>query len=226
MMPCLTRRHRSLGMMYVLISIFLLPLIFNSINAGLSKPLSAPALNFVYYCMNFAIMCAILRDYLTKALLYVRKYWKKCLCWSVIGVGAHFSTSFLMGFLLQLVDPGFGNVNDQNLAGQLSESFWLMAIGTVLLVPTAEELMHRSLVFGILRENYPIMAYVVSSLFFASIHVMGYVGAYPPALLLMCFVQYLPAGLTLAFCYEKSGCIFTSIAIHTLVNLIGLIALR
>ncbi len=226
MMPSLTRRHRSLGMMYVIIAIFLLPLILNSINAGLSKPMRAPVLNFVYYCMNFTIMCAILWDYLQKAITYARKYVKKCLIWAGLGLGAYYLTSFLMSFILRQIDPEFANINYKHIAGQLSESYWLIAIGTVLLVPTAEELMHRGLVFGILQENYPAMAYVISALFFASIHVMGYAGAYSPSLLLMCFVQYLPAGFILAFCFEKSSCILTSIAIHTAVNLIGLLALR
>ena len=42
----------------------------------------------------------------------------------------------------------------------------------------------------------------------------------------MCFVQYLPAGLILAWSYEKSNTILTPIAIHTVINAIGIYAMR
>ena len=42
----------------------------------------------------------------------------------------------------------------------------------------------------------------------------------------MCFVQYLPAGLMLAWSYEKSNTIVTPILIHTVINAIAIYSMR
>ena len=44
--------------------------------------------------------------------------------------------------------------------------------------------------------------------------------------LLLCFLQYIPAGIALGWAYVRSGSILTPILIHTLVNAIGVAILR
>ena len=55
---------------------------------------------------------------------------------------------------------------------------------------------------------------------------MGYLSAYPVHHLLLAFLQYLPAGLVLAWAYRKSGSIFSPILIHAAVNTLALLSLR
>ena len=69
-------------------------------------------------------------------------------------------------------------------------------------------------------------AYVVSALCFCLPHVSAYIGSYEWTVLVLCFVQYLPAGLMLAWSYEKSNTIFTPILIHTIINAFGIYAMR
>ena len=61
---------------------------------------------------------------------------------------------------------------------------------------------------------------------FALIHILGYVGQYTPLEILMAVLQYLPAGLCLAWSYTKADTIFAPIAIHATVNFITLTARR
>ncbi len=222
----ITVNQRILGYMYLIVSLFLLPIILNSLNALLPKPLSAPWLNLVYYGLNFVSLVSIFRGFLLRSFQYAFNHIWLVLGLTLLGYFAYSVLSFGTLYCIRLFVPGFSNVNDANIAGQLSGNFWVVAIGTALLVPTAEELLHRALVFGSLHREHVVGAYIVSMLLFAVIHVMGYVGVYSPVTLLLCFVQYLPAGLVLAFCYEKSGCILVPIMIHTIVNTVGLIALR
>ena len=45
-------------------------------------------------------------------------------------------------------------------------------------------------------------------------------------LLALCLLQYLPAGLCLAVAYEKSDSILCPILMHTVINAIGVYAMR
>ena len=55
---------------------------------------------------------------------------------------------------------------------------------------------------------------------------MGYIGEYDASRLILCFLQYIPASLILAWTCERSGTIVTPILIHTVINAIGIAALR
>ena len=101
-----------------------------------------------------------------------------------------------------------------------------MIIGAVLLAPAAEELLYRGLVFGSLKSKSLWAAYLVSTILFAVIHVMGYIDTYTLPHLLLAFVQYLPAGLVLAWTYHKSGNILSPILIHIAVNTLAILSLR
>jgi len=84
----------------------------------------------------------------------------------------------------------------QEVIGQLD--FGKGAVyGTVLLVPVAEESLFRGLVFRPLYNRKPWMGYLASSLLFASIHVVGYIGRFDALTLLLCLVQPLQYGLPL-----------------------------
>ena len=61
---------------------------------------------------------------------------------------------------------------------------------------------------------------------FACIHIVGYIGTYSPLELVMAVLQYLPAGLSLAWAYTKADSIFAPILIHACINLIAVGGLR
>ena len=69
-------------------------------------------------------------------------------------------------------------------------------------------------------------AYIVSILVFAIIHIIGYIGKYSALELLMAVLQYLPAGLCLAWSYAKADTIFAPILIHAAINAGSIIALN
>jgi len=89
-----------------------------------------------------------------------------------------------------------------------------------------EEVLFRGLLFRALHSHSRILAYAVSVVFFALMHVVSYIGLYDWGLLALCFLQYLPACITLAWAYEQADSIWAPIIMHTLVNLISMFALR
>ena len=66
----------------------------------------------------------------------------------------------------------------------------------------------------------------MSSLVFASIHVIGYIGLFDWQTLCLCLAQYLPAGIALAWAYEKADTIVAPILMHITINQIGMLAMR
>ena len=119
-----------------------------------------------------------------------------------------------------------GNLIGLCIAQQAEGNYAVLVVGTAILVPTAEELLHRGLVFGSLYSRNPYIAYIFSATLFSSIHILGYIMVYPIHHLLLAFLQYLPAGLVLAWAYHKSGSIFSPILIHAAVNALALLSLR
>jgi membrane protease YdiL (CAAX protease family) len=69
-------------------------------------------------------------------------------------------------------------------------------------------------------------AYLLSTAIFSAIHILGFVGIYSSLDLILAFVQYIPAGLILAWVYRRSGSIFAPILMHAMINAVGMFAHR
>ena len=84
----------------------------------------------------------------------------------------------------------------------------------------------RGLFFGSLYRRSKVLAYCLSVFVFALIHVLNYFGVYPVDLLCLCLLQYIPAGIFLAWAYEKSDSILCPILMHIVINAIGIFSMR
>jgi len=127
---------------------------------------------------------------------------------------------FLVDKAVAWLMPGFANRNNDAVLAMFRESRYLMFIGTVVLVPPFEECLFRGLIFRSLYGKQHWLAYTVSILAFAAVHILGYLGMYSPLEILVAIAQYVPAGLCLAWSYAKAGNIFAPILIHATVNYI------
>jgi membrane protease YdiL (CAAX protease family) len=145
---------------------------------------------------------------------------------AVVGFFAYLLGTFLLGQVIFAIDPGFASINDRNVQSLVAENYGLMFFGTVFLVPVAEEILYRGLLFRGLYDRRPILAWICSVAAFSAVHVLGYVGSASALTLVLCFVQYIPAGLILAWVYRRSGSIFASILMHAFINAVGMFAQR
>ena len=108
----------------------------------------------------------------------------------------------------------------------VQENYTFLAFGTVLLVPVAEEALYRGLIFGQIYNRNRLAAYIISSVVFAAIHVISYIGLYEPIHLMLCLLQYLPAGLCLGWAYANSDTIWAPILMHITINQISILSMR
>ena len=222
----MTKTELIWGWLYLFIQLMILPSILVIGNLILGSPLSDSLLNFLMFAVNFIAVTVIFHRFLWNSLRQALHTPWRCLRGAFIGFALHYLGSFLVNLLISFIYPEFVNVNDQSIISMTQEHFTLMTLGTVFLVPVAEEALYRGLIFRTLYQKIPAAAYIVSALVFSAIHVIGYIGIYEPAHLALCFLQYIPASFALGFAYAKADNIWAPILMHITVNQVGILSMR
>lgn len=220
------RTEKILGWLYMAFSLLALPSALNRVNGQLADPLPESTLNFVFYLTNFLFIAGIFHRFLRASLVAAwRDIWNFIQA-VILGYVAYLAAAWVMEFIMPLLMPGFSNINDAAIAELAKADYTLILVGVVFLVPTAEEMLYRGLIFRELSQTSKAAAYIVSMAAFAAIHVLGYIGSEDIETLLLCFLQYLPAGLCLAWTYTKADNIFAPVLVHAIVNAVAIGALR
>ena len=220
------RTEKILGWLYMAFSLLALPAVLNWVNGQLIDPLDEATLNFVFYLTNFLFITGIFCRFLRASLIAAwRDIWNFIQA-VILGYVAYLAASKAMDFVMPLLMPDFSNINDAAISELAKSDYTLMLIGVVFLAPLAEEMLYRGLIFRELSQSSKAAAYIVSMAAFAAIHVLGYIGSYDIGRLVLCFIQYLPAGLCLAWTYTKADNIFAPIVVHAIVNAVAIGALR
>ena len=89
--------------------------------------------------------------------------------------------------------------------------------------PISPELF-RGLVFGNLKGKSRTVAYVVSCLLFALLHVWQFAVVRQDITYFLLMVQYLVPGLVLAWAYDHTGTLWSSILLHAAANALHVLA--
>lgn len=222
----LTRTETVLGWCYLIFQLLFLPILLVIGNQLLPQPFSDAEVNFIFFGFNFICVTLIFHRYLIESakIALTRPFW--CLQSAFLGFAAYWVLSYIVGFAITALFPDYTNLNDSSITEMTQGNFTLMGVGTVLLVPVTEEVLYRGLVFSKLYGRSRLLAYVVSALFFSAIHIVGYITMYEPLELVISLIQYLPAGICLAWAYARSDSIWTPILIHITVNQIGILSMR
>ena len=221
--------HRSellWGWLYMAAVFLILPSVLYWISDRLFPGISDSEVNFLFYFVNFLATLLIFRKFLSRNWGTAKNNLLRMGLYVLLGLFLYWASSLVMAEVTYYLMPDFVNINDMSIAAMRQGGFLLTAIGTVILVPVAEECLFRGLLFRGMYSQSRWAAYAVSSLCFCLPHVSAYIGSYDWAVLALCFIQYLPAGLILAWSYEKSNTIFTPILIHTIINAFGIYAMR
>ena len=207
----ITKKEIRQGLAYLAFSLLLLPTLLGFF------PFREGLLNCVYYTLNFAAVLVILRRFLGRSLLDALEAPFYTLYYAALG----FLGYQALGELLMLVLPAVENANNSAITGMILLDPIPLTVCLVLLVPVAEECFYRGIIFRGLYDRSPVLAYLLSMAAFSAIHVVGYVMDYTPMQLLLCFIQYLPAGYCLCFAYRHGGSILSPIITHSIVNALG-----
>lgn len=214
--------ERVWGCGYLALMLLVLPA---AINWALPQ-VSETTRNFIFFCLNFCSILLIFRKFLEASLRDLLKHPGRLFFPVLFGFAGHDSLTRLVSQAIRFFLPTFSNINDSSIAVLAEQNYVLWVIGSVFLVPIVEETLFRGLVFGSVGKAGLVWGYLVSVLCFSAVHVLGYIGAASWQILVACMVQYIPAGICLAWAYHQSGSIFAPILIHSLINAMAMASLR
>ena len=222
----LTRQEKLYGAVWLVFETLLFSMLLQVLNGLLPTPLPQAEVNFVFFSVNFAVVAIIFRRYLWAQVKLLPNLMGKIFSTAITLFMAYWIANFLLMQVLFALNPEHFSINDVTIQSLVREDYFLMFLGSVILVPITEECLFRGLLFRGLHDRSPILAWVVSTALFSAVHIINYIGAYPFDTILLCFVQYIPAGVCLAGAYRLSGSLLSPILIHALVNFVGMLALR
>lgn len=226
LLPTLTAKEKYIGFAYLVFQFAFLPVLLQLVGLAFSLGDNLALYNFLYFAINFICVAAIFSKFLKKSILRVRRAPWEVMISALIGLCFYWLGMSLISGLIGLFFPEYVNLNDREIVSIFGDYPLLMFLGTVILVPVTEEVLHRGLVFGtIFQKNIP-LAYILSALLFSSIHVVQYIGVYSPGYVVLALVQYLPAGLILAWAYQHSGSVAAPVLIHAANNFLAILFVR
>lgn len=214
----LDRTETLLVLGYLPVHAVLLPWLFALLGGrGLLAPVWS---NVLFYGVGFVYM-------LTAAFRFLRRDFDPLVERPLLVAGQVANSYLLMllfniliGQLIASVSGEAENVNNASLMNLVDVSYGPMKAALVYLAPLTEEMLFRAGLFGTLRRKSRLLAYAVSALAFSLYHVWSY--AILDATYWIFLLQYLPAGLLLARCYERTNSIWGSVFFHMLTNALAL----
>lgn len=221
----MNRSEKILGWVYLAFQLLFLPGVLTWINGQLGSPMNQAVYNFAYHAVNFVAMVCIYHRFLKDSLVSAWGDIWNFIQAVVLGFVAFWACGKVFDWVVSLIRADLSNINDSTVISMLQSNYILMVICVVVLAPVTEELLYRGLIFRNIWQQSKAAAYLISMVAFSAVHVIGYIGATDPVTLILCFIQYLPAGLCLAWTYTKADNIFAPIAVHALNNavMIGLV---
>ena len=221
-----SRREMIPGVIYLFLFACVMPLAVPLFAARFLPRLNTTQVNFLYFCVNFAVTAVIFRKYLLRTLSDALRVPLRTLTAALFAyLGSMLLGNLVLSAILRYF-PEFRNVNDTAVGAMVRQNLPLMAIGAVFLAPVTEELLFRGLLFRGMYDRSPFWAYVCSMALFSLVHVSGYAGMYHWKLLLLCFLQYLVPAYCLCFAYRYSGNLAAPILMHMVTNLVALSQMR
>lgn len=174
--------------------------------------------NALYYYILFAVTILIFHGFLGRTSRQLADNLGVACKTLVAGLIALYGLNELVYRLTRLVSDAQTNLNDISISAQIADAPHMTVLIVVFLAPFVEEVLFRGLVFGNLRNKSRTVAYLVSCLLFALLHVWQFAVVNRDLTYFLLMIQYLVPGLVLAWVYDHSGTLWTSIGLHAAAN--------
>jgi len=214
--------ERALGGIFFAFYLIVLPFTSDALFTGLSRLLGRPipdnVRNMVFYYVLFALTVIIFWNYLGRVTgNFLSNFWRTL--WSVcLGLVGFYGLNELSYRVLDTVLSGLTNLNDITISAQIHDAPRSTALIIIFLAPFVEEVLFRGLVFGNLKFKSRGVAYVVSCALFAALHVWQFAVVNQDVTYFVVMLQYFVPGFMLAWVYDHSGTLWTSIGLHAAAN--------
>lgn len=218
----MTPGEQIAGVVFFVIYLLVLPFatapLFQLIERLLAVSISSAMENILYYYILFAVTVIIFHRFLGRTSRNFAENLGEACRTLVVGLIALYGLNELVYRLTNLVMANRTNLNDSTISAQIEDAPYMTLLIVIFLAPFVEEVLFRGLVFGNLKSKSRTVAYLVSCLLFALLHVWQFAVVKQDVTYFLLMLQYLMPGLVLAWAYDHSGTLWTSIGIHAVAN--------
>lgn len=218
--PRMSNAELIAGLLYLPFFAGLLKVVLSYVCAAAGLELTSFQFNFLWFCVNGAFCLVTFHKFLWRSFRSIR-FWP-LIQTIILGAVLYQAGNFLLTLLWELLKKAPENFNNDTIVGFAQTDFRLTLVMTVVIAPVVEELLIRGVLFGGLRRKSRVAAYLVSMVVFSAMHISAYISQYDWRSLLLVAGEYLPAGLTLGWTYEKTNTIWTPIFLHMLINAVSM----
>ena len=223
----MSKKEKALGWVYLPIHIFILPILLPFAVIYLYRQgidVSDAQFNLVYYLCGFLFLGIALMGYLRENFRRFCDNISDSLRNIMVGIIFYYTATYCVNFILGFFVTDLVNPNTDAVIDTVKENARPMFAVAVLLAPIVEETLFRGVIFGNIRTKNRILAYVISAVVFSFYHLWQYLLIdYEWKLLLLYTLQYLPASIMLAKCYEDSGNLWSPIFMHMTINFVAIL---
>ena len=217
------------GVVFFVIYLLVLPFVTNPLFdlAGrlLAVSISAAMRDVLYYYILFAVTIIIFHGFLARTSRHLMDNLGGACKTAAAGLVGLYGLNELVYRLTNLIFTNRTNLNDTTISAQIDDAPRMTLLIVIFLAPFVEEVLFRGLVFGNLKSRSRALAYVVSCLLFALLHVWQFAVVKQDVTYFLLMIQYLVPGLVLAWAYDHSGTLWASIGLHAAVNALSVWAM-
>ena len=217
------------GVVFFVIYLLVLPFVTNPLFdlAGrlLAVSISAAMRDVLYYYILFAVTIIIFHGFLARTSRHLMDNLGGACKTAAAGLVGLYGLNELVYRLTNLIFTNRTNLNDTTISAQIDDAPHMTLLIVIFLAPFVEEVLFRGLVFGNLKSKSRGLAYVVSCLLFALLHVWQFAVVKQDVTYFLLMIQYLVPGLVLAWAYDHSGTLWASIGLHAAVNALSVWAM-
>lgn len=218
----MTYGEQIAGVVFFVIYLLVLPFVttplFDLAERLLDTSISGALRNVLYYYILFAVTVIIFHGFLARTSRHLLDNLSLACKTAAVGLVGLYGLNELVFRLTNLVFTNHTNLNDNTISAQIDDAPHMTLLIVIFLAPFVEEVLFRGLVFGNLKAKSRAMAYAVSCLLFALLHVWQFAVVKQDITYFLLMLQYLVPGLVLAWAYDHSGTLWASIALHAAAN--------
>ena len=220
--PYMTSGEKIAGTILFAVYLVVLPFVtdplFRLIGKLLDTTVSATVQSIIYYYVLFAVTLIVFHKFIARTSRNFADNLGVACRNMLLGLIALYGLNELVYRLSAVVISNRTNLNDTTISAQIQDAPRVTLLIIIFLAPFIEEVLFRGLVFGNLKSKSRVVAYLVSCLLFALMHVWQFAVVQQDMTYFLLMVQYLVPGAVLAWAYESSGTLWASIGLHAAAN--------
>lgn len=218
----MTAGEQIAGVIFFVIYLMVLPFaaapLFRLAQSLLGITISTALQHVIYYYGLLIVTVVMFHNFLGRTSRHLAENLSTACKTLLAGLIGLYGLNELVYRVSRLLVNNHTNLNDFTISAQVRDAPQMTILIMVVLAPFVEEVLFRGLVFGNLRGKSRTAAYLVSCLLFALVHVWQFAVVNHDITYFLLMIQYLAPGLVLAWVYDHSGTLWTSIALHAAVN--------